>query len=374
LRFSYYMFALPCAVLLSLAMAAPPLWDHPGYDAEDSHFNPGETVITSGRIRQVTTKWQVSLRASDESCSGFGGPVVSGGRVYVSDQLGISAYTAATGEVSWRYDWAYPSDSETPRLAVSDGLLIVTGGDCNSQSDPDGEIIALDAGTGLPRWKLRVDIPIHAVTVDKSIVVVAGGSPSDEDATIAYHARDGRQAWRKDKYLAAGVSADGTILARTTDGFSVATGTSAAITITTGAVRWTRKADWTAQAASPDSDRFLVTDKAGLLSSVRVTDGHPEWTASAFPSEQIAVDRDRVYRVSGHDVEALGAADGKRIWTARQNTDGTQPTIAADLIYTGGPTLNTADGTTTGPDLPGQVIITDGRIHQLATGQLRTLT
>ncbi|MEV4277701.1 PQQ-binding-like beta-propeller repeat protein [Actinoplanes xinjiangensis] len=361
------------AVLVSLAMAATPLWDHPGYDAEDSHHNPVETAITSDRIRHVTQKWQVSLRTGDESCSGFGEPILSGGRVYVSDQLGISAYTAATGAVSWRYDWAYPGDSETPRLALSDGLLIVAGGDCNSQSDPDGEIIALDAGTGLPRWRLQVDIPIHAVVVDKGLAVISGGSPSDEDAIIAHHVRDGREAWRKDKYLAAGVSADGTILARVTDGYQVATGTTAAITITTGTVRWAKKADWTAQAASPGGERFLVTDKTGVLSSVRVSDGQPQWISPAAPSETIAVDSARVYRVSGRDVEALGVADGKRIWAVRQKDDGVQPVTAGGLVYAGGAVLNAADGKVAGPDLTGRVIVAGGRIHQVVTGRLRTL-
>ncbi|MEU4155928.1 PQQ-binding-like beta-propeller repeat protein [Actinoplanes sp. NPDC026670] len=359
-------------MLVSLVMAVPPLWDHPGYDAEDSHYNPAETVLTGDRIRHVAQKWQVSLRTSDESCSGFGGPVLSGGRVYVSDQLGISAYRAADGAVSWRYDWAYPSDSETPRLAVSDGLLIVAGGDCNSQSDPDGEVIALDARTGLPRWKLRLDVPVNSVVVDKSLVVVSGGSPSDEDAVAAYHIRDGRSAWRKAKYLAAGVSADGTILARATDGSDVATGVSAAITITTGGVRWTRKGKWTAQAASPGSDRFLVTDETGLLRSVGVSDGRLEWTASAFASSTpIAVDRERVYRVSGRDVEALNLTDGKRVWAARQKVDGVQPVGAGGLIHAGAAVLNAADGKVAGPDLAGRVIVAGGRIYQVVTGQLR---
>ncbi|WP_433792584.1 PQQ-binding-like beta-propeller repeat protein [Actinoplanes sp. CA-252034] len=354
-------------------MTAPPLWDHPGYDAEDSHHNPAETVITADRIRHLTQKWQADLRAADESCSGFGEPVLSGGRVYVSDQLGISAYTAATGAVGWRYDWAYPSDAETPRLAVSDGLLIAAGGDCNSQSDPDGEITALDARTGLPRWKQRVDTPIYSAVVDKSLVIVSGGSPSDEDAIIAYHVRDGREAWRKARHLAAGVSANGTILARVTDGSDVETGTSVGIAVTSGAVRWTRKAEWTAQAASPGSDRFLVTDKAGTLSSVRVSDGTVQWTASGGDATQIAVDRERVYRVWGRDIEALRLADGKRAWTARQKVDGVQPVTAGGLVYAGATVLRAADGKAAGNDLAGRVIVAGGRIHQVVSGRLRTL-
>ncbi|WP_435827302.1 PQQ-binding-like beta-propeller repeat protein, partial [Actinoplanes philippinensis] len=355
------------------SVVAPPLWDHPGYDAEDSHHNPAETVITGGRIRQVTQKWQAGLRASDESCSGFGEPILSAGRVYVSDQLGISAYTADTGAVIWRYDWADPGDAETPRLAVSDGLLIAAGGGCNSQSDPDGEITALDARTGLPRWKLRVDIPVNAAVVDKSLVIVSGGSPSDEDAIVAYHVRDGREAWRKARHLAAGVSANGTILARLTDGSDVETGTSVGIAVATGTVRWTRTAEWTAQAATPGSDRFLVTDKTGNLHAVRVSDGALDWTAATGDSTLLAVDRERVYRVHGRDVEALRVTDGRRAWTARQKADGVQPVTAGGLLYAGAAVLSSADGTVAGPEFAGRVIVTGGRIHQVVNGRLRTL-
>jgi outer membrane protein assembly factor BamB len=166
--------AVPLSLILiaTPAVASPaPLWDHPGYDAEDSHYNPSETAIHAGSIGRLTEKWRVGLRTSDASCGGFSAPVVSGGRIHVSDQLGISAYSTDNGKILWRYDGDDPMDSETPRLAVTDGLLIVAGGDCNSQSDPDGNLLALDARTGLPRWRQRIDIPIHSVVVDKSTVL-----------------------------------------------------------------------------------------------------------------------------------------------------------------------------------------------------------
>ena len=64
--------ALTCAAAPTPAFAGTlSLWDHPGYDAEDSHFNPLETAITIDTIAKVTRKWQVKLRTDAESCSNF---------------------------------------------------------------------------------------------------------------------------------------------------------------------------------------------------------------------------------------------------------------------------------------------------------------
>ena len=355
--------------MLSLALAAgapaAPHWDHPGYDAEDSHYNPAESVVNADSIRRLAKKWQVNLRTSDASCAGFSAPVLSGGRIFTSDQLGISAYAPADGAVRWRYNWLDPMDTGTPVLAVADGLVIAAGGDCNSQSDPDGTLTALDVRTGRLRWQLNQDVPIRSVVVDKGAVVVSGSSPSDEDTVAAYAVRDGGTLWTKPKYATSGVSANGTILIRKTDGYDVPAGESAGVEIGTGRIRWTRKAAWTAQAADPGSERFYVTDRTGRLSAVRVADGMPAWTATGTVNEMIAVDRNRIYRASGTTVEALNAADGKRLWTARQPVGSRQPVVAGGLLYAGGPVLDPATGAVAGPALPGQLIIAGGRLHQV---------
>ncbi|KHD72335.1 hypothetical protein MB27_38245 [Actinoplanes utahensis] len=362
--------ALTCAAAPTPAVAAvAPLWDHPGYDAEDSHYNPRETVINGGSVRRLTQKWQATLR-TNESCTGFSAPVLAGGRVHVSDQLGVSAQAADNGKTLWRYGWDDPTDTETPRLAVADGLVIVAGGDCNSQSDPDGSLLALDARTGLPRWKQRLDRPVHSVVVDKNVIVVSGGSPSDEDGITAYAVRDGRALWSRAKALTSEVSADGTILARATDGSGIITGTSLALSITDGRQRWERRAGWTARAA--DASRFYVTDKSGVLSAVGVTDGASGWTATGTGNELIAVDGRRVYRVNGKNIEALDARTGKRVWAVAQKADGRQPVLAGGLLYPGGPVLNATDGTVAGPAFTGDLLVAGGRIHQVTDGVLTT--
>ncbi|MEV0901315.1 PQQ-binding-like beta-propeller repeat protein [Actinoplanes sp. NPDC049802] len=371
------------ALVLSIALAAgaaaspataavAPVWDHPGYDAEDSHYNPAEDVINAGSIRRVAKKWQVKLRSSDTSCSGYSAPLLSGGRVVTSDQLGVSAYTADTGRLLWRHDWDDPGDNGTPRIGITGGLVILANNGCNSQSDPDGQLTALDLRSGLVRWRQRMDIPVHDTTVDKGVIVVSGGSPSDEDEVVAFSARDGRTLWSKPRHLSSGVSANGTILMRKTDGSEVEQGESAGVDVVSGRVRWTRKADWTAEAADPDGTRFYVTDeKTTGLSTVRVADGQPGWTVPGLDRSPIAVDGNRIYRVFDQGIETFRVTDGKRLWSVRSTTAGTaQPIRAGGLLYSGGQVRKAADGTVAGPAYHGSIIVAGGRIHQVSEGTL----
>ncbi|GGN34678.1 hypothetical protein GCM10010109_57930 [Actinoplanes campanulatus] len=359
------------AAVSPAAAAAAPAWDHPGYDAENSYYNPAEDVINVGSIRRVGKKWQVRLRSSDTSCSGYSAPLLSGGRVVTSDQLGVSAYAADTGRLLWRYDWDDPGDNGTPRLGIADGLVILANNGCNSQSDPDGQLIALDLRTGLPRWRQGMDIPVNDTAVDKGVIVVSGGSPSDEDQVMAFAARDGRTLWTRAKHLSSGVSANGTILLRRTDGSEAAEGESAAVDIVSGRVRWTHKADWTAEAADPDGARFYVRDKQDeRLSAVRVADGQPAWTAPPLPSSMIAIDGNRLYRVFDQGIEALRVTDGKRLWSVPAAADMAQPVRAGGLLYSAGQVRKAADGTVAGPAYDGAVIVAGGRIHQVLDGTL----
>ncbi|MEU4419029.1 PQQ-binding-like beta-propeller repeat protein [Actinoplanes sp. NPDC024001] len=355
---------------LVLSLTAAPLWDHPGYDAEDSHFNPAETVINAGSVGRLATKWQVKLRTADASCSGPSAPVLSGDRLVTTDMLGISAYSPADGSVRWRYDWDDRLDNDTPALAVADGLVIAANGGCNSQSDPDGKLTALDLANGQPRWTLPMDMPIGSVVVDKGIVAISGSSPSDEDAVVAHRVRDGKLLWRKPNHGTTGVSADGVLLIHATDGFGVPTGPTTAVDISTGVTRWSRDGIWKAQAASPRADRFYATDTGSNLGALDAATGAIRWIANGKSSELIAADGQRVYRADGRDVEALHAGTGASLWKTRLTGDAGQPVRAADLLYAGSTVLRAADGGRVGRSYPGRVIVAGGRLYQVNGGVL----
>jgi outer membrane protein assembly factor BamB len=360
------LLALCLAVLVGPAFGGPalagrvsaaPAWDNPGYDAEDSFYNPNESVINAGSIGDLTRRWSVTLRRQDPSCAGPSAPLVAGGRVFVTDSMGISAYQAADGRPAWHFTWPVPDDSSTPRMAVAGNVLIAANGDCHSNSDPNGALTALNVATGQVVWHTDIDTPIVTLAVDKGVAAISGESPSDELTTIAYRTTDGKVLWTKPLFSSSGVSANGRLL------LTHGNATSAAA-ITTGAVLWTKPAVWTAQSATPASDRFVVTAGTGLA-LVNAADGTLAWTAPGKAAELIATDGRRVYRSAGHLVEALDARTGHRQWSRTLPTEADQPVRAGGLLYTTGPILNAANGTiaTPGTAYAGHQIATGGHLY-----------
>ncbi|GIM95125.1 hypothetical protein Ato02nite_069180 [Paractinoplanes toevensis] len=361
-------FAVAVAVVFGLSggptSAAPAGWDHPGYDAEDSYYNPGESVINASTIAKLTKKWSVALRKHDGSCGGFGAPMVAGGRVVATDQLGISAFQALTGAPAWRFSWEDPGDSDTAVLAASGNTVIATNGDCNSNSDPDGRLVALDLATGKVRWRVESDMPIYTVVVDKGMIVVSGESPSDEKAVVAYRVSDGKQAWKKVDYEGSSVSANGYVLVNKGN-------TTSALSVTTGAALWTKPALWQAKAATPAADRFLVTNGAAM-SAIKAATGAVMWTAPNKASELLATDGRRIYRMDDHTAEALDINSGRSLWSRGLPAEGAQPIRAGGLLYTGGPALSPTSGAviTQSKFLAGHQIPTGGRLYTVNQGVL----
>ncbi|WP_433299099.1 PQQ-binding-like beta-propeller repeat protein [Actinoplanes sp. CA-030573] len=364
------------AALLSFAVVfgpspawagAPAGWDHAGYDAEDSYYNPHESAINAGTVGKLSLRWSVRLRDHDMSCGRFSAPLVAGGRVIATDKLGIAAYDALSGRPSWHFDWADPGDADVPRMATSGNTLIAATDDCNSASDPDGQMVALDLTTGRVRWRFKMGIPVYSFSVDKGVAVVSGYSMSDEKETVAYRASDGRVVWRKAGYTSGSASANGRILI--TD-----ERVTSAVDITSGAVRWTRNAYWTAQAATPAADRFLVTDGARTLSAVSATTGAVLWTAPGTDNYRLATDGRRVYRATDSAVEALNAANGRRAWSRSMSSKAVQPLRAGGLLYAGGPILAAASGARLPQNLSNVQTITGGRLLTVTNNVLSSYT
>jgi outer membrane protein assembly factor BamB len=352
------------AVLSSLALGLPvPIWDHPGYDAEDSHFNPRESAITASTVGHLRKSWSANLRQVDESCSGFSAPIVGGDLVYVTDREGVSGYGVDSGDLRVRFTWDDATDNSTPRMAVAGKLLILANGGCNSQSDPDGRLTALDE-FGKTRWQLRLDPPIDTVVVDKNVILTYGTSPSDVDTVAAYRVSDGRQLWHKQGYASSGVSADGLVPLQKTDGFGVPSGETIAVDIATGSVRWSQKASWQVQAASPAFGHFYAVNEAGALASLNAATGAVVWSMPGKGTPLMAVDGPRVYLAAGSTISSLDAGSGRAVWSRRLSGQVDQPVLAAGLLYTGGPVLNAATGALVGPSFPGGVVPAGAHLFQ----------
>ncbi|MFI5931781.1 PQQ-binding-like beta-propeller repeat protein [Actinoplanes sp. NPDC051494] len=329
--------------LLSVATparaAVDPGWTAPGYGPGNSFYNPRESVINGSSIGKVRLKWTSQLATTGaETCTGPSEPLVSGGRVFVTDQTGIGAYQQTTGRRLWHYTWSDPGDTNTPHLALSGGLLLAGYTECQSRSDPNGGIVALNVATGREKWSGGPSGPVESLVTDRGVVVVAGSSMSSEPQVSGYRVSDGRELWSIGEYWSPGISAGGRLLV--TGGPAQ---NSAALSITTGTKLWSRALPYEGLAASPAGDAYYLADGDGGVLCVRSTDGAKLWWKNGTGGE-IASDGTRVYRSFSSNVEALNARTGARLWITRLRTAFDQPVRAGGLLYTGSTILTAATG------------------------------
>jgi outer membrane protein assembly factor BamB len=364
--------ATPAQAAAPARAAAAPGWVQPGYSPADTYYNPAESVINAAGINAVRRRWTVALPEAGERCARAAAPVVAGGRAFVPQETGISAFQAGTGRLSWRFTWPSPEDESTPHLAVADGLLIVANHGCQSQSDPDGTVRALDVTSGRLVWSVRLQAPVDSLVVDRGIAVVSGQSASDNPAVVGLRVTDGAQRWQLADHASSGVSAGGRVLVSRVG----AVGTSA-VSVTSGKPVWTRKDAWAGLAATPSGDRFYASTDRNAMVCANSATGAVSWVAGGMGGPLVAADGRRVYRADGNRVQALDAGTGKSRWAASFAGATGQPVRAGGLLYAtvaGGKPLGilnaatgsrASTGTRIGSIVGASVVVTGGWIYGL---------
>ncbi len=131
-------------------------------------------------------------------------PVVSNGVMYVtSGPTAVAALDLKSGRPLW--EWARPMPANVLNLGfprANRGVAIL--GDTVFVGTLDGYIVALDAKSGVERWKALVgdNATGHAITAaplavgDKVIVGISGGEAGIRGFLDAYDARTGNRVWR----------------------------------------------------------------------------------------------------------------------------------------------------------------------------------
>jgi outer membrane protein assembly factor BamB len=354
------------------ALAAPPAWaDAPswtrdGYGPGNGGYNPSETWIVPGRTGRLAEQWSITT-TGQEVCARQAAPVVSDGRLYLAGRESLGAYDAATGKSLWSYPYEDPMDTHTPILAVSGGTLLAGTWGCQSVSDPDGELLALNAATGALRWKASTDAPDSVLAVDRGVAVV-GGQDAGWMGTTAFRISTGERLWERPQAMpAAGVSADGRLLLTDHDRTFAPNG-ALEVDISTGKVGWKTRQIWSVEAADPTGHFFLVGDEAGALLRVDAATGAIAWSQPGMAGP-LAVDDRHVYVATGTRLLSLDAGSGRPAWRRGGYDSLLRPVVAGGVLYTGTPkkrleSLNAANGrrlgfTATDPPIDHPVITGD---------------
>jgi outer membrane protein assembly factor BamB len=340
--------------------AGPPDWTHDGYGPGNGGYNPDESWIVPARLGALAKQWSIAATGR-EVCARQAAPVVAGGRLFLAGRESLGAYDAGTGKKIWTYPYADPMDTRTPLLAVSGDTLLAGTSGCQSVSDPDGVLLALDAASGKPRWQGSTEAPDQTMVVDRGVAVVSG-SDAGWMASTAFRISTGKQIWQRARAMpAAGASAGGTVLLTDYTNAFAAVG-ARAVDITTGAVRWRTGRIWSARAADPTGRSFLVDDPAGALLRVDAATGRVAWTQPGLAGP-LAVDARQVYvartagaevagaRVAGTTAElvSLAVGSGRVTWRRGGYQSLLRPVVAGGVLYAVTPqkrldSLNAATG------------------------------
>ena len=321
--------ALAAALIAAPASAAATTaWTQPGYGPAHNYYNPNETVLNASTIDDLKLSWAKGLPDLTASCSRPSEPLAAGGRVFVTDRKGVGAYMASNGRLLWHHDFRFPEDESTAHLAVVGGVLVAGTTGCQSQSDPNGALFALNVSTGKQVWRVDARGPVESLVADRGLVMVSGSSESSAPAVRAFRVSDGKLRWTAAAYQTTGVVAGARLLVRRTNASGYA-----ALAVDTGKRLWLRTGAWDGIAATPASDRFLLRDSARKLISVNAATGVVQWKTAGAGGE-LATDGRRIYVGGSEALYALDVRNGKKMWS--RTTDGWsagQPVRAGGLVY-----------------------------------------
>ncbi|HKU41409.1 MAG TPA: PQQ-binding-like beta-propeller repeat protein [Polyangiales bacterium] len=96
---------------------APPesAWPRMGYDLESTFFNSAETKLTKDNAAQLRVLWRATMQGNV-----YAAPLQVGDRVYATDQKGIVAFDAASGNELW----SQPVGSASTPSVTEDALYL----------------------------------------------------------------------------------------------------------------------------------------------------------------------------------------------------------------------------------------------------------
>ncbi|MGD0435625.1 MAG: PQQ-dependent dehydrogenase, methanol/ethanol family [Bryobacteraceae bacterium] len=156
--------------------------------------------ITPANVKSLELQWVFQQRSLEKFEAT---PLVVDGIMYTTQAPSdVVALDAATGRVFWTFSANVAAGSRTCCGRVNRGVAIL--GNTLFVGTIDGRLIALDAVTGKPIWKVEVAKPeagyslMHAPLVikDKVIMGTAGGEFGIRGFIAAFDANTGKELWR----------------------------------------------------------------------------------------------------------------------------------------------------------------------------------
>lgn len=331
------------------AMAAPPgvaaasdsgSWTQFHYAATRSGYDPLEKTLNPGNVGRISLKWQSALGGSV-----YDTPLVSGGRVFVLDTLGmLSALRQSDGRKIWSRPvmLGFGMDS-TP--AIWKDFVVSPGTD-----SAGGFVAAYDVASGGRKWRTRLSVDLYASITAPAVfgdsVYVSAGT-----TIYALSASTGKVLWKTRVTTSPDGIVAGPVAVSGYGEFVVAAGVDGhvyALDAATGAVRWDVNAGGGIYHGGPAIYSGIVYVPEGRggdegggfdICALQVSDGRLLWRSYAGDDVHVtpAAGQGRVFIGSiDEGVRALNSTTGALLWTADyQGEVWGAPMLANGVVYVG---------------------------------------
>jgi outer membrane protein assembly factor BamB len=363
-------------------------WTNTNAGAAQSRANLSESVLSPTAVPKIQYLRSITspVIKPDATCPGnVVAPLPTGGSLYAMTNDLLSKYDPATGKLIWQVT---PDSTFTliyQSLAMSRGLVIVGGIECDTVSQPGGFIEAFDASTGALAWTgYALEGLNQAATVGTSYVVAEGADAAGSDVAVLNLA-DGKLLWHHFGCLNSDNPNDPVVVGLMVLGYgcdSQGRATIEARHIATGALAWSLPVGWVIQRgdlAGSAGTHLYATDLSGTVVDLNPQTGQVVYSLSKAATV-LAVDATRVYATCGHrslttDICAYSISTGSLEWQKSLFTSDISMRLAAEadgvLYLATGQALNASTGQVIGSvwglgtynfRSPAAIAVGDGRI------------
>jgi outer membrane protein assembly factor BamB len=320
------------AIVLSLALAMSGCATIKGWfnDTKKENIQPPTLLTQFAPTLNVQKLWD----AHPTSGAGVSGarvaPAYADGKIFVAGVDGdVAALDAASGRTLWskrigqRHGFILHHGQNSMRWAggpaVDAGLLVVGG--------LEGEVHALDAGSGADRWQAQVSSEVISTpAIADGIVVVR----TDDGRVFGLNASDGSRHWVYDRSTVPALSLRGNAAPRIADGVVYAgedSGKLVALRLSDGNVMWeqtlapgegrtelARLQDIDGGVAVADGVVYAAGYQ-GMTAALIADSGRPLWTHPLSSYTGVALASTQVYVIDADsEVWALDLRTGASNW------------------------------------------------------------
>lgn len=316
--------AAPQAVAKATPASSP--WSQTDGTAGRARANLTETTLSTSTVKHVIRLRNLASPEPTNNCDGGvpRSPVLAGGVVYDMASGWVNAYDAADGLLLWQQDFDPADDpsSETllTTLVVADGKVLVGGDYCDSSSDPNGFVFALDAVTGDQVWRSSGSYgALDYFVVSGNEVVATGASLGSGAVITAYDLSSGTADWIQSGDSSCDPSPAivvRDVVVTPLCPFPDSVPELAGFDLMTGAPLWQHDGLWSVYAGSDHSTHghVYVRPDGGAITDINAATGATRFTLTDA-TQVLAVDDSSVYAGCGSGtVCAYDEATGTKVW------------------------------------------------------------